>query len=73
MIHAVVAQPYTTTLIIRGPAVKDRFLLTDRATGRSWWQHGAATESTQAAAQKQLPLPRLLDRLDDLHRRGVLA
>lgn len=33
MIHSVTAQPYTTSLIVRGPAVKDRFLVTDRMTG----------------------------------------
>jgi hypothetical protein len=36
MIHSVTAEPYTTSLIIRGPAVKDRFMVTDRDTGRAW-------------------------------------
>jgi hypothetical protein len=26
------------SLVIRGPAVKDRFLVMDRTTGQSWWQ-----------------------------------
>jgi hypothetical protein len=54
MIHSVTAQPYTTSLIIRGPAVKDRFLVTDRVTGQAWWQHGAATESPDEAARKRM-------------------
>ncbi|MCW2932909.1 MAG: hypothetical protein JWM19_3871 [Actinomycetia bacterium] len=41
MVHAVVAEPYTVSLVIRGPAVKDRFLVMDRGTGHSWWQYGA--------------------------------
>ncbi|MGH3701279.1 MAG: hypothetical protein ACRDQY_17810 [Pseudonocardiaceae bacterium] len=54
VIHSVTAQPYTTSLIVRGPAVKDRFLVTDRITGKTWWQHGAATESPDEAARKRM-------------------
>ena len=36
------AEPHTVSLIIRGPAVKDRFLVMDRKTGQSWWQYGAS-------------------------------
>jgi hypothetical protein len=39
-VHAVVAEPYTVSLVIRGPAVMDRFLIMDRKTGKSWWQYG---------------------------------
>jgi hypothetical protein len=42
--HSVTAEPYTTSLIVRGPAMKDRFMVTDRETGRAWWQYGASTE-----------------------------
>lgn len=73
MIHSVVAEPYITTLIVRGPAVRDRFFLTDRVTGRSWWQYGAADESAQEAADKRLPLPQLHARIDELTDQGVLA
>ena len=54
MVHSVTAQPYTTSLIVRGPAVKDRFLVTDRTTGQAWWQHGATTESPEEAASKRM-------------------
>ena len=54
MIHPVVAEPFTTSLIIRGPAVKDRFLVTDRTTGKAWWQYGAATENPKEAAKKRM-------------------
>jgi hypothetical protein len=73
MIHSVVAEPYTTTLIVRGPAVKDRFFLTDRATGRAWWQYGAATESPEEAVAKRLDPPGIRLRVDDLTQRGVLG
>lgn len=54
MVHAVVAEPFTVSLVVRGPAVKDRFLVGDRRTGEAWWQYGAAQESAQAALQKQM-------------------
>jgi predicted metal-dependent enzyme (double-stranded beta helix superfamily) len=54
MIHSVTATPYTTSLIVRGPAVKGRFLVTDRVTNQSWWQYGAATESPEEAAKKRM-------------------
>jgi hypothetical protein len=69
MVHAVVAEPYTVSLVIRGPAVKDRFLVMDRKTGESWWQYGAGRESAEEAAKKQMSVERLLqlvDRLRDL-------
>jgi hypothetical protein len=54
MIHSVVAQPYTVTLIARGPAVKDRFLVTDRHTGHAWWQYGATREDPAETARKHM-------------------
>jgi hypothetical protein len=54
MIHSVIAEPYTTSLIIRGPAVKDRFIVTDRITGQAWWQYGAASEGSDAADRKRM-------------------
>ncbi len=54
MIHSVLAEPYTTSLIIRGPAVKDRFIVTDRVTGQAWWQYGAASESPDDANRKRM-------------------
>ena len=59
MVHAVVAEPFTVSLVLRGPAVKDRFLVMDRRTGESWWQYGARQESTGDARQKRMSLGRL--------------
>jgi len=67
MVHAAVAEPYTVSLIVRGPAVKDRFLVTDRDSGEVWWQHGAATESARDAAAKRM------DRAAIAHVVGTLA
>ncbi|MFD5696562.1 hypothetical protein [Streptomyces lasiicapitis] len=54
MIHAAVAKPHTVTLIVRGPAMKERFLVADRGTGKSWWQYGAAKESSEEADSKRM-------------------
>jgi hypothetical protein len=59
MVHAVVAEPYTVSVVIRGPAVKDRFLVMDRGTGESWWQYGATQEDAKSAERKRMSPARL--------------
>ncbi len=66
MVHAVVAEPYTVSLVVRGPAVKDRFLVIDRKTGESWWQYGAKQESEENAAQKRMLIERVVELTDML-------
>jgi predicted metal-dependent enzyme (double-stranded beta helix superfamily) len=72
-IHSVTAEPYTTTLIVRGPAVKRRFLVTDRHTGQAWWQYGAATEDPATAATKRMTPEQARSLLSQLVERNVLA
>jgi hypothetical protein len=67
MIHAVVAEPFTVSLVIRGPAVKDRFLVMDRKTGKSWWQYGANQENAYDAGQKRMSHAQLGELTDWLH------
>jgi len=45
MVHAVVAEPFTVSLVVRGPAVKNRFLVMDRKTGEELVAVRAAQES----------------------------
>ena len=66
MVHAVVAEPYTVSLVIRGPAVKDRFLVMDRKTGQSWWQYGAGQEPAYDAEQKRMSVERLAELTNSL-------
>jgi hypothetical protein len=61
MVHAVVAEPYTVSLVIRGPAVKDRFWVMDRKTGQNWCQYGAGQEPASDAARKRMSPGRLAD------------
>jgi hypothetical protein len=72
MVHAVVAEQDTVSLIVRGPAVKDRFLVMDRHTGEAWWQYGASQESPEQAAAKRLTEQRLRSRIADLRAWGMV-
>lgn len=67
MVHTVVAEPYTVSLVIRGPAVKDRFLVVDRGTGQSWWDYGGSQDSAQDAERKRMTPGRLTDLTAWLH------
>jgi hypothetical protein len=73
MIHSVTAHGEAVTLIVRGPAVKDRFVVTDRATGEAWWQYGAATETPEAAAAKRMTHNQLRDRINALRAVGIFG
>ncbi|MBF6093968.1 hypothetical protein [Nocardia cyriacigeorgica] len=61
MVHAVVAEPHTVSLVVRGPALKDRFLVSDRKTGEVWWQYGAARETSEDALRKHMTREQLAE------------
>ncbi len=65
-IHAVVAEPGTVSLVVRGPAVADRFLVMDAATGAAWWQYGAAHESEEDSRKKRMSRERMSEVIDQL-------
>ncbi|MFF0492838.1 hypothetical protein ACFYTQ_27725 [Nocardia sp. NPDC004068] len=61
MVHAVVAEPFTASLVIRGPAVKEKFLVMDRHTNEAWWQFGAKDERKEEAQKKQMSRARFAE------------
>ncbi len=69
-VHSVQAEEDTISLVLRGPAAKDRFLIRDRDAG-SFWVKGAASESEQERARKVMA-PDLVDSTID-RIRGLLA
>jgi len=73
MIHSVTAHGEAVTLIVRGPAVKDRFVVTDRITGKAWWQYGAATETTETAEAKRMSDNQLRTRTARLRASGIFG
>ncbi len=52
-VHTVHAEADTISLLVRGPAAKQRFLILD-AAGGFFWVHGAAQESPEQRASKRL-------------------
>jgi hypothetical protein len=73
MIHSVTAHGEAVTLIVRGPAVKDRFVVTDRVTGKAWWQYGAATETTKTTEAKRMSDNQLRARIARLRASGMFG
>ncbi|WP_254205850.1 hypothetical protein [Nocardia alni] len=61
MVHAVVAEPFTVSLVVRGPTVKEKFLVMDRHTNEAWWQFGAKDESEREAEKKQMSRTRFAE------------
>jgi hypothetical protein len=53
-VHTVQADADTISLLLRGPAAKDRFLILDRGTGGSFWVYGADRESPEQRASKRM-------------------
>lgn len=54
MVHSVIAEPYTVSLVIRGPSVKESFMIADRESRVQWWQYGAKDESAEMRATKAM-------------------
>lgn len=72
VVHSVTAEAHTVSLIVRGPAVKDRFLVADRVTNQIWWQYGAAKESQAEAGKKRMSLTQIQESTSLLARLGVV-
>jgi hypothetical protein len=53
-VHTVQADAGTISLLLRGPAAKERFLILDRGAGGSFWVYGAAQESPEQRASKRM-------------------
>jgi hypothetical protein len=62
-VHTVQASEGTISLLVRGPAAKERFLILDRAGG-SFWAYGAASETAEQRATKTMTPAVLHDAVD---------
>jgi len=71
-IHSVVADPFTISLVLRGPAVKNRLLNLDRETGKTWWSYGAENESPTEADSHRMTAARLDEVANYLLDAGVI-
>ena len=52
--HSIKAEPNTASLMIRGPAVKDRFLIIDKKANKVWWEYGRESETTEEIEKKSI-------------------
>jgi len=71
VIHTTIMDDDTVSLFIRGPAEKERSLITDRDTGKLWWRYGATGESPERRAQKVMDLSKFEMRRRKLEVLGV--
>jgi hypothetical protein len=53
-VHTVQAAADTISIVVRGPAAKDRFLILDRISRGSFWAYGAEQESAELRASKTM-------------------
>ena len=54
VIHTTIMEENTVSLFIRGPAEKERSLITDRDTGKLWWRYGNQGETPERKARKAM-------------------
>jgi hypothetical protein len=71
VIHTTIMDDDTVSLFIRGPAEKERSLITDRDTGKLWWRVGAQGESPERRAQKVMSLSQFEIRRRKLDALGI--
>jgi hypothetical protein len=46
-IHTLLAEPDTISVMLRGPAMKEKMLILDKDLNESWWQFGEANDKTE--------------------------
>jgi hypothetical protein len=53
-VHTIYTAPDTVSIFLRGPAEKDRSLITERETGRLWWRYGVDKEKADRRPRKMM-------------------
>jgi hypothetical protein len=72
VIHATMADPDTISLIMRGPAAKDRAIITHKETGRVWFRYGEKDESEERRKKVQMPLETYLEWRNKMEGYGLI-
>lgn len=70
--HSIAAQPDTVSVIIRGPSVKDRFLIMDKKANKKWWEYGRESETFEEIKKKSVSLEGIKKLIDKLHKLKIL-
>jgi hypothetical protein len=71
-VHTTFTTPGTVSLFLRGPAEKERSLITERETGQLWWRYGADKERPDRREQKVMKPAEFQELVDGLYRLDVL-
>ncbi|MET9628329.1 hypothetical protein ABZX92_12775 [Lentzea sp. NPDC006480] len=71
-VHTTFTTPGTVSLFLRGPAEKDRSLITERETGRLWWRYGADKEKTERRVAKAMERTEFEDLVGQLNRLEII-
>jgi hypothetical protein len=73
LFHSIVAEPFTVSIILRGPAAKSQFLIVDRIEKTSWWQFGARDEGAASQLEKRMDDARLDECLNVLQSLSIVT
>jgi len=73
LFHAIEADPYTVSLVVRGAPTRDRFTKFDASTGEGRWEYGAAKESEATRQRKQMSEEHAESVVRSLHDLRVLS
>ncbi len=71
-IHSTVTAPDTISLLMRGPAMKDKALIINTETGHSWYRVGEKDETAARRVEKQMSRTRYQEWVNKLTGYGLI-
>ncbi|MBU2592875.1 hypothetical protein KKD61_05505 [Patescibacteria group bacterium] len=70
--HSIETQPNAVTTIIRGPALKDRFLIIDKKTNKRWHEYGRESETIEEIKRKSIDISGLKKLIEKIYKLKVI-
>jgi len=70
--HSIAAKENTISFIIRGPAVKERFLIVDKKVNKKWWEYGRESETIEEIKSKSVNQDKINGIIAKLNKARVL-
>lgn len=71
-VHTTFTTPDTVSLFLRGPAEKERSLITERETGKLWWRYGADKERPDRRERKLMTNAEFDDLVGRLYKLDII-
>lgn len=66
--HSISAKKDTVSIIIRGPSLKDRFLIMDKKVNKIWWEYGRESETIEEIKNKAITVKDLRILIDKINK-----